>query len=560
MISRGGTTVLVAALVARAIGGATSLGAQIAGIPDGWASGSISVSQELYGASGIDPRRPGSTWRVQASPSLRLFGATSVGMELLLSNDGAEFSQRLPQLGFEPHFAWGTAHLGDFSHDFGAYTLQGIRLRGAGLEVARGPVRASLQGGTSQSAIATTLDGPVYRRTVYAAAVGVGAPERNSLDITIVRALDALTPDERPFVDTLGLDTLAADLRPQAFNRPQSGLVAAVAGSLALFEQALRVKGEVAGALLTRDRTSPRIIVDSVAGAGIATGLGDDFRLSSSGDLAWNVEGQFRARKLGVTAGMEQVGAGYSSLGVAYLVNDRRAWFAGGDVRLIGDRLQLQGRVQKQKDNLLAQKQFTTLRDIYSASAVGRIGIASLALTGARNMAANDAANDTLLVDNRASVLNAQVSVPWQVASRVIGLMGGVSWQQNQDANPLRAIPAITVHTWNAGVTIPVGVVSVAPSINGVSSAGGGVEAQRNVVAGIRANAKLAEGRGSIGAGWNRSFVAAREVSGATAQLGWTLPGDMRASLVGRMQRYGALGTRPSFRETYLTSSLSRSF
>lgn len=560
MSARERRLVLIATLASCAIVRAEPLLAQVAGIPDGWASGSISVSQEMYGVSGIDPRRPGSTWRVEASPSLRLFGATSIGMELLLSNEGADFSQRLPQLGFEPHFAWGTARLGDFSHDYGAYTLQGIRLRGAGLDVARGPVRASLQGGTSQSAIAATLDGPVYRRTVYAAALGVGAPERNSLDVTIVRALDGLMPDQRPFIDTLGLDTLAADQRPQAYNRPQSGLVAAVAGSLALFEQALRVKGEVAGALLTRDRTSPRIIVDSVEGAGIANGLGDDIRLSSSGDLAWNVEGQFRARRLGLTAGMEQVGAGYNSLGVAYLVNDRRAWFAGGDVRLIGDRLQLQGRVQKQKDNLLAQKLFTTLRDIYNASAVARIGTASVALTGARNVAANDATNDTLLVDNRASVLNAQVSMPWQVASHLLGLMGGVSWQQNRDANPLRAIPAITVYTWNAGVSVPVGVVSIAPSINGVSSAGGGVEAQRNVVAGIRANAKLAQGRGSAGAGWNRSFVAAREVSGATAQLGWTLPGDMRGSLVGRMQRYGALGTRPAFRESYLTSSLSRSF
>ena len=560
MSTHRGCAFLIAALASCAMLRAAPLCAQVAGALDGWASGSISVSQELYNASGIDPRRPGSTWRVQASPSLRLFGATSIGMELRVSNEGAEISQRLPQLGFEPHFAWGTARLGDFSHDFGAYTLQGIRLRGAGLDVARGPLRASMQGGTSQSAIVATLDGPVYRRTVYAAAVGVGTQERHSLDFTIVRALDALIPDERPIADTLGLDTLAADLRPQAYTRPQSGLTAAMAGSLALFAETLRFKGEVAGALLTRDRTSPRIIPDSIAGGGLATGLGDDIRLSSSGDLAWNVEGQFRARRLGLTAGLEQVGAGYSSLGVAYLVNDRRAWFAGGDVRLIGDRLQLQGRVQKQKDNLLAQKRFTTLRDIYNASAVARIGAASLALTGARNVAANDADNDTLLVDNRASVLNAQVSVPWQVASQVIGLMGGVSWQQNRDANPMRAIPAITVYAWNAGVSVPVGVVTIAPSINGVSSAGGGAVAQRNVMAGIRANAKLAGGKGSAGAGWNRTFVAAREVSGATAQLGWTLPGDMRGTLVGRMQRYGALGTRPSFRETYVTSSLSRSF
>ena len=523
-------------------------------------SGSFNVSHELYAARGITPRRPGSTWRIQAAPSFSLFGATSVGMDLLLSNEGAEFSQRLPQFGLEPSFDWGTVRLGDFSHDYGAYTMQGIRLRGAGVDITRGLVRASFQGGTSQSAIATTLDGPVYRRSVYAAALGIGNTERRSLDITIVRALDDLVPGERPLVDTLGLDTLAADLRPQAFSRPQSDLVAAVAGSLALFGEVLRLKGEVAGALLSRDRTSPRLNADSIPGGGIATGLGDDIRLSSSGDLAFNAEGQLRTRRLGMTVGMEQVGAGYGSLGVAFLVNDRRAWYAGGDVRLIGDRLQLQGRVQKQRDNLLAQKRFTTLRDVYNASAVARIASASIALTGARNMAANDASNDTLLVDNRATVLNAQLSMPLQLASRALSLMGGVSWQQNQDANPLRAIPAITVRAWNAGFTLPVGAISVAPSVNGVFSEGGGGGAQSNVVAGIRANARLAEGRGSASAGWNRSFVAAREVSGATAQLAWTLPGDVRATFVGRMQNYGVLGTRPAFSEMYFTSSMSRSF
>ncbi|MBY0490153.1 MAG: hypothetical protein K2R93_09965 [Gemmatimonadaceae bacterium] len=530
-----------------------------AGAP-GRLSGSLLMSNELYGASGITPRRPGSTWRMQAAPSLRLFGATSVGVDLLVSNEGAEFRQRLPQLGLEPHFAWGTVHLGDFSKDYGAYTLQGLRLRGAGIDLTRGVLRASVQGGVSQNAIQTAVGGPVYQRSVVAGTIGLGSVGQRSLDLTVVRALDALRPDDRPGIDTLGLDTLPADLRPQAFTRPQSNLVASLGGTLALLGQALQLKGEVAGALLTRDRTSPLIQRDSVSGGGLLGSSIAEVRLSSNADLAWNAEAQYRAPQFGVRAGMEQVGAGYGSLGVAYLINDRRAWFAGGDVRLLGDHLQLQGRVQQQADNLLGQKRFTTMRDVYTAGVMVRARRASLALTGVHNLAQNDAANDTLLVNNAASVLTAQASVPITVAGKELVFTSGGSWQQNEDANPVRAIPAITVRTWSAGVVVPVGMFSLSPSVNGVSSDGGGTAAQNNVTGGFRASARLGKGKGTFSAGYNRTFVAAREVSGATAQVMLPIFWATRLNLNARLQRYGALGVRRAFRESFLTTSVSRSF
>ena len=541
-----------------------SLMAQATGAPAPGApsriSGNLTISNELYNASGIAARRPGSTWRVQAAPSLRLFGATSVGVEVLLSNEGADFRQRLPQFGLEPRFGWGTLHLGDFSKDYGAYTLQGLRIRGAGVDLTRGPVRASVQAGVSQNAIQTTVNGPVFQRTVLAGTVGIGKPEERSLDLTLVRALDALRGSEQPFADTLGPDTLAADQRPQAFTRPQSGLVAALAGTFGLFASKLRFKGELSGALLTRDRTSPLLNTDSVPGGGIISGSGTDVRLSSAADLAWNAEAQYRGDNFGVRVGMEQVGAGYGSLGVAYLINDRQSRFASGDVRLFRDRVQLQGRVQQQEDNLIGQKRFTTSRDVYQAGAIFRIARGSVALTGVRNLALNDATNDTLLVDNTANVVNAQVSYPIRFGKKDLGITLGGSWQQNEDANAVRAIPAITVRTWTAGLSVPVGPVTLSPSVNGVSSEGGGAAAQRNVVGGFRASARLAQGKGSLSAGYNRTFVAAREVSGATAQFTLAMPWETRLQLAGRHQRYGALGTRPAFRESYLTTTLSRSF
>ncbi len=189
-----------------------------------------------------------------------------------------------------------------------------------------------------------------------------------------------------------------------------------------------------------------------------------------------------------------------------------------------------------------------------------RIARGNVALTGVRNMAQNDATNDTLLVNNMANVLNAQASYPVRIGNTEIGITLGGSHQQNEDANVVRAIPAITVKTWTAGLTVPIGPVTISPSVNGVASEGGGAEAQRNVVGGIRANARVANGKGNLSAGYNRTFVAAREVSGATAQFTMPLLWETRFQLAARHQRYGALGTRPAFRESYLTTTLSRSF
>lgn len=527
--------------------------------PPGWLSrrlsGQMQVFSEVYGIDGADRRRPGSTWRVLASPRLGIVGGTEVGLDLLLSSEGNDARQNINQVAFEPSWGWGQLHLGDFSRDYSPYSMQGLRIRGAGLDIDRGIWRASVQGGRS-AALITTADGPQYRRNVIAAALGVGRVGDRSIDLRVLSAQDALVPDETAVFDTLGIDTLPADLRPQQRLRPQENVVASLGGTLRLFTRRLALRGEVAGALLTRDRTSPEVDADS-AGAPVG-GIGT-LRTSSSGDAAWNLDAQWRGRSYGLRGGYEAIGAGFTSLGLAYLINDRRSFNLGGDTRVAGGRLQLQGRFQRQENNLQSQRVATTTRDVLTGTATMRLPADfTLSLVALLATAGNDETNDTLLVDNRTSTFNASLTRPWRMAGR--GASATLAWsaQATEDLNPIRLTPAITVQTANLALSLPVlAWLTVSPAVSAVLP-GEGQEGE-NVLGSMRANVVGLKAM-TLSANFSQTFVSARAVTTAGLQWGWRLPGELLFSLQARHMQFGALGARPAFNEGFLTTTLSRSF
>ncbi len=561
--------VLAAVIVAAISSGAAPARAQVAvggtspdtaGSSMSWLtrrfSGQAQLFSEVYGISGMERRRPGSTWRVIASPRLGLIGGTEVGMDLLLSSEGNDARQSINQVAIEPSWGWGQLHLGDFSKDYSPYTMQGLRIRGGGLDIDRWGVRASLQGGRSAALIPSTVDGPSYRRNIIAASFGMGRVGERAFDLRLLRAQDDLVPDETPVFDTLGVDTLPADLRPQQRNRPQENVVAALGGSLRLFDRRLALKGELAGALLTRDLTSPEIVPDS---AGAPVGGLTSLRTSSSGDAAWNLDAAWQGRSFGVRGGYESVGAGFTSLGLAYLVNDRRSWNAGGDVRLLRGALALQGRYQQQQNNLQAQRVATTTRDVMTGTVVMRLP-ANLTATvvGLLSTAGNDEANDTLRVDNQTSTVNASLSRPWKLAGRNASATVAYAVQSTEDLNPVRLTPKVSVQTANLALSLPVSKwLTAAPAVSAVLPSEG--TQGENVLGSLRLSAQGLKAITASGQ-FTQTFVSARAVTTAMAQFGWTLPGDLAFSLQARWMKFGAQGVRPAFSERFLTTTLGRSF
>jgi len=260
--------------------------------------GDVNLTGEAYGSVGQPGRRPGSSWRAQVSPRIDLGFGISATADALFSSEGTQLRQNINQAGFNPEWSWGKLYLGDFSRPLTQYTVQGVRSRGAGLDLRFGGWQANVQTGRTQRAVSRPGDQLVFERRLSAGNLEWRHGSGLGVGVSVAHAKDNPNSVERNLLiaDSLALDSLVADTlldpfrpRPQASTRPQENLVGGLALELPLFRQTLRLKGEVAGALLSSDITRPRI----ADGAGGALDVLDPLmplRLSTHGDVAWNGE------------------------------------------------------------------------------------------------------------------------------------------------------------------------------------------------------------------------------------------------------------------------------
>lgn len=522
-------------------------------------SGEVAVGSDLYRATGISPRRPGSAWHTSLTPRLTLLGEFNVGADILVSSEGSQFRQNVSQFGLNPRYRWATLHVGDFSRNLSSYTVQGTRVRGAGLDLNPGIVRFSVQGGRLQRAVADGAGGLGYTRHLVAASVGLGREEGSFIDLIAFRAKDDTASLAAVLSDTLLLDTIPAALQPRYQVRPKENTVVGTQGQFYLFHRALNVKGEGALALITRDLDSPAADPAMVSAGGIAGKL-VPLTLSTSGDYAWKLDASYAAGPASIRAGYDYVGAGFTSLGLAYVINDRRSYTLGGSDRLFGNRVTLQGQFQHQNDNLLRQKASTTNRDALAGSAsviVSRNVMANVSVM--TSGIANDAAVDTFVVDNHALAVTANAALQHRLADKPAALTLSWSMQRTHDGNAVTAIPDAGVRNVSAAwqVTLKPGL-SVAPSLSLAETSSPGSASQRNMFVGGRAQARLGAVRSSFSA--TKAWANSRGIFTVLGQGSYALPLDTRLVVQLRHARYDAVGTRPGFAESFATTSITRGF
>lgn len=525
-------------------------------------TGTMSMVGELYGISGLAPRRPGSSFRIALSPRLSLFGDINMGVDAMLSSEGAQVSQNISRLGLTPEWGWGTAYIGDYSHELSSYTLQGVRIRGAGLDLSPGRLRLTLHGGRTQRVVETTLGEPVFRRNLMVARLGYGDERSAYVDVTLVKAKDDMAAEEMVLIvtDPTIADTMFTPFTPRLDNRPQENLVLGLNGQASLFDRALTVRGQVAGALITRDLTSARASADEAGVSGLLDRL-HPVRLSTSGDLAYEVEADLRLPVAGLRGAYEYVGAGYTSLGLPYLINDRRQYSLSGNTRLLSNRIMLQGQYQHQNDNVLDQQSQTTNRDVATLAVTGRPSDRlTTTVSGAWNGIRNDAAVDTFLVDTRSLSMNASASLQQTVRERPASLSLSYGYQDTSDGNVVREVPGISVHSLTSTVSLEmIPGVTLAPSVSAVLKEVTGQESEQNIFLGFSGRARVSDGV-QAGASLSNTHGNGRDIFAVRSNLTMPLPMASSLSLVGRITRYSAYGARPAFNERYLTLSLSRSF
>ena len=493
------------------------------------------------------------------NPNLLVFGEFNIGVSVLLSSEGSQFRQNIGQLGLNPRIGWATFHLGDFTDNYSTYTVQGTQVRGAGVDLRPGLLRISVQGGQSQRTVSGGLGDLAYKRNLFAASIGVGKEGASFVDVMVVKAKDDASSLPSLLADTLLLDTIPPALRPKVETRPEENLVVGTRGQLQLLANKVTVKAEAAGALTTGDQSSPAVNPGSVSSGSLLNDL-IPLRLSTSGDFAYHVQADANLGRASIRGGYEYVGAGYQSLGLSYLINDRRAIDLGGTLRLLQGQLTLQGQYQHQNDNLLHQKTATTDRDAVMGTASMLLGrTLTLSVTAMDNVIANDAAVDTFKIDNRSFALSTNASIQSRLFGRPSTISLSYALQHTADDNIVTQIPGVTVHNLATSVQIPITkALSLAPTASLAVIQNTGAPTQQNIYLGARAQYRTGSLRTS--GGLTQTFSNGRHVFGLTAQADYPLFWDSRLSLQARHTRYGAIGNQPAFQESFFIMSLARSF
>ena len=524
-------------------------------------SGSITTMGQLYAASGIANRWPGASYDIEMTPQITLFNDVSAGIDILVSSQGSQVRQSLNQFGFNPSWKWITLHAGDFSDDYSENTLQGTRVNGFGLDLKPAGFTFSLQGGESQRAVAAGAGGAAYARHIFAGQLGFGRQDASFLNLTFVKAKDdpnSLTP---AVTDTTLLDTIPVALRPQQQTRPEENFVMGLAGQLSLLGNRLVVKGEGDGSVLTSDLTSPLANASAVRFGSLVSHF-MPLRLSSSGDYAYKLDGSYTFGTAALHGSYQYTGAGYTSLGLAYTINDRIAYTLGGNVGLWQNRLLLTGQLMHQNDNLLHQKVATTNQDAVIISAAARPAQdITASLSAMSTVVANDAANDTFAINNRTVGVNSTFALQDSLFGRATIYSVSYGIQHTSQSAGIAAVPHVTVQNVSASVQVTLSkVISVAPSLSFSATQTQGAATQDNVFIGFRGQGRFLNGKLTASFDASQTYSNGRAVTGVNSQVGYALPWGSRLNFQTRYNHYAALGNTPAFAESFATLTVSRSF
>lgn len=191
-------------------------------------------------------------------------------------------------------------------------------------------------------------------------------------------------------------DILSEYVNPFAVT-PQENLVIGTAGRLEFMDEQLVLKFEFTGSAYSKDLRAKELNADSKGFPKFLEGIFNP-RNGSNADYALSTEANLNLSNFNFRVGYRSIGAGYTSLGLSYLLNDQREYFASTSFSI--SRASVNLNYNRTNDNLNDQKLFTTVRNNYGVSVNGNISDfwnAGIFLN-MLNMG-NDSENDTTKVD-----------------------------------------------------------------------------------------------------------------------------------------------------------------
>ena len=397
-------------------------------------SGQVGAYYETYRITGRQSRRPPNTGRLYIRPTLDVFGLT-LGIEAQVHTKGEKNyrAQNLNRYAIHPKWNWGSLSLGDFVPRWSQLTLSGVQVRGGGIEVNPRMIRFSTVGGRVFNS-SRRLDRESFKRMMYGVSFGLGKRGSNFIDVSLLRTRDdpasyAPDPDQT---------------RPVT---PQENFVVATNTSLSLFKSRVRLQGELAGCAHNQDACSSRKDIKHYWKP-----FGALFRprISSRIDYAYILQSTLQLSNYSLQANAKYIGPGYTSLGLAYLLNDRKSYSLAVNAKLWQNKIMVRGNLRSQRNNLLNHKKYTTRRRTANFGLnVRPLPSVFLALNANLNNIRNNASICTAMINTTIQGLTAISNFYYPLWKWKTNLSTTLTVQRSRDKNPMRRLGDVDVYTFN---------------------------------------------------------------------------------------------------------------
>lgn len=321
-------------------------------------TGSMQLRGIYYNASGISARRDPYSYIFSGNLNPTIYGVM-MPLNFTVSQQENSLSQPFNQFGISPHYKWITVHLGYRSISFSPYTLAGYTMLGAGFELHPGKFRAGFMYGRLNRA--TALDTstqslvPVsFTRKAFAARIGYGT-DNNFIDLSILKGKDdaSSAPVSKAQLDSLDVT-------------PAANTVVALSTRLS-FRKKLFIEGDAGTSIYTRDINSP-VSLDSLDDAVIKK-IRTVAIVNGTTELytALSAAIGYKTRQYTIRLQYQRIDPDFKSMGAYFFNSDLESYSLAPSLRLLHNKLRVNGSIGWQHDNLQGQKESTTRRIIGTA-------------------------------------------------------------------------------------------------------------------------------------------------------------------------------------------------
>lgn len=391
------------------------------------ASASLGLSSDYYTQSGLEQARyPSVVHRATLRASATLFGQIELPFEAYVSSNDAGYRQPFNQFGINPRIgSWLRLHAGYFSLRMSEFSFGDTRLLGGGVELTPGSFHlAAFYGYARQARNPDSAQGfhGEYKRRVMGMNIGSGSDAGMNFRLNLLHVQDDSS--------SIQADTLTP--------APQENLVTSLSFALPLFENMLRLSGELALGAFTANTRAPLLdsnsrneLQEQLYTANISTNLDGAARagITFTPSSLWNLRAE-----------AQWVGPGFVTLGYAQIPNDILDLTLSPSLRLFESRLYLRGSIGKRTNNLRATRTAATDRTIASLSLSAQlwenVGLdAQYSNYGIRSAHRND----TIRVENIARFFSCTPHANFEGFGGMNVLSLSLSYQQSEDKNQFSA-------------------------------------------------------------------------------------------------------------------------